>query len=98
LIFSKVIKWNSDPLCRGAYSFGKIGMRTEDAYVIRKPILSHIFFAGEHTQWPEGESGTVLAAYMSGQRTAEEIMALHQENIPKKVHFGIDKTALISKV
>lgn len=26
LVYSKVTKWNSDLLIRGAYSFGKIGM------------------------------------------------------------------------
>lgn len=50
------------------------GMTTKDAFAIRQPISRYIFFAGEHTQLPEGESGTVLAAYASGLRVADEIL------------------------
>lgn len=76
-----------------------LGMSSEDAYAIRQPVSPYLFFAGEHTQFPEGEPGTVHAAYMSGQRAADEIMVLHRLEGPvKNVHFGIDKAGVISKL
>jgi len=87
LVYSKVTRWRNDPLFRGTYSYGKVGMTTKDAFAIRQPISHHIFFAGEHTQFPEGESGTVFAAYASGQRAAEEILNIYDSN-GKKVRRG----------
>lgn len=57
------------------------GMKAEDAYNIRKPIGSSIFFAGEHTTFPEGVYGTVHGAYLSGIRAAKEILELRTDNI-----------------
>lgn len=37
--------------------FGLKGMEKEDAYNIRRPVGSQIFFAGEHTTFPEEQFG-----------------------------------------
>lgn len=55
-------------------------MKSADAYNIRKPIKSRIFFAGEHTTYPEAVHGTVHAAYLSGIRSADEILTCANNN------------------
>lgn len=42
---------------------------------VRKPLGNRVFFAGEHTMWPEAQAGTVHAAYQSGIRAAKELAA-----------------------
>lgn len=55
-----------------------LGMTSEDAYNIRTPIKPHLFFAGEHTAFPESQYGTVHGAYLSGIRVAKELMHWHK--------------------
>lgn len=58
------------------------GMTSDDAFNVRTPIKPYLFFAGEHTTFPESLHGTVHGAYTSGVRCAEEIMI--QRGIPLK--------------
>jgi len=67
-------------------------MTFDDAYELRKPLGGppggapgapggpkgdRIFFAGEHTAFPEDAYGTVHGAFVSGQRAAREIISKH---------------------
>jgi monoamine oxidase len=65
--------WQSDPLSRGAYSFGAVG-GARAATQLGKPIDKTLFFAGEATH--PGMSGTVSGAIATGQRAAKEVMKL----------------------
>jgi monoamine oxidase len=67
--------WQRDPLSKGAYSFikeGGFGAQKE----LAKPVDSTIFFAGEATQFDEGQIGTVDGALASGRRAAREMIGL----------------------
>lgn len=65
-------KWRSNPYSYGAYSFVGVGSSTEDFGIISQPVVSKIFFAGEHTS--SEYRGTVHGAYLSGLRVAKEIL------------------------
>jgi len=64
--------WQSDPLSRGAYSYGKVGADGAQAALAR-PIQNTLFFAGEATD-TSGSNGTVHGALKSGFRSAREIL------------------------
>jgi len=64
--------WQSDPLSRGAYSYGKV--RSDGAQqALGAPLENTLFFGGEATD-TSGHSGTVHGAIASGNRVADEIM------------------------
>jgi monoamine oxidase len=63
--------WSSDPFCRGAYSYPKVGgLRAGQS--LAEPINDTIFFAGEATD-SQGAYGTVHAALNSGRSSARKI-------------------------
>lgn len=64
--------WQSDPLSRGAYSYGKVGA-VEALEILAQPIDGTLFFAGEATN-TEGHNGTVHGAIRSGYRAAQQIL------------------------
>jgi monoamine oxidase len=64
--------WEHDPFTRGAYSYGVVG-GIDAPRVLMEPIARTVFLAGEHTD-PDGRSGTVHAAIMSGQRAARDVV------------------------
>ena len=63
---SFVHDWQSDPYCRGAYSYALAGGR-EAARRLAAPVGNTLFFAGEATDC-SGHNGTVHGAIASGQR------------------------------
>jgi monoamine oxidase len=69
--------WQSDPLARGAYSYGKVGGAGAHK-VLAQPLEDTLFFAGEATD-VTGSNGTVHGAISSGQRAAREILATLQK-------------------
>jgi len=69
---SFVHDWQSDPYCRGAYSYPLAGNK-EAARRLAAPVGNTLFFAGEATDW-SGHNGTVHGAIASGQRAASEIL------------------------
>jgi len=64
--------WQSDPLSRGAYSYGKVGADGAQES-LASPVESTLFFAGEATD-TTGHNGTVHGAIASGMRAAREIL------------------------
>lgn len=63
--------WQHDPFTRGAYSYGVVG-GIDAPRALMQPIADTLFLAGEHTD-PDGRSGTVHAAIMSGRGAAERV-------------------------
>jgi len=63
--------WQHDPFTRGGYSYGVVG-GIDAPRVLMRPIADTLFLAGEHTD-PDGRSGTVHAAIMSGRGAAERV-------------------------
>ncbi len=61
--------WQHDPFTRGAYSYGVVD-GIDAPRVLMQSIADTLFLAGEHTD-PDGRSGTVHAAIMSGRGAAE---------------------------
>jgi len=70
---SFVHDWQSDPYCRGAYSYPLAGGR-EAALRLAAPAGNTLFFAGEATDC-NGHNGTVHGAIASGQRAAAELLS-----------------------
>jgi monoamine oxidase len=70
---SFVHDWQSDPYCRGAYSYPLAGNK-EAARRLAAPLRNTLFFAGEATDW-SGHNGTVHGAIASGQRAAAELLS-----------------------
>jgi len=70
---SFVHDWQSDPYCRGAYSYaladGKGAARS-----LAAPVQDTLFFAGEATDF-NGHHGTVHGAIASGQRAAADLLS-----------------------
>jgi monoamine oxidase len=65
--------WQHDPFSHGAYGYVPVeGL--DDQRALSQPIDGTLFFAGEATSI--GHIGTVHGAIMSGQRAANEILAL----------------------
>lgn len=63
--------WLSDPFCRGAYSYARVG-GAQTSTVLARPIRQTVFIAGEHAS--SGRNGTVDGAIASGQRAAAQVM------------------------
>ena len=70
---SFVHDWQSDPYCRGAYSFALASNR-EAARRLAAPVGNTLFFAGEATDF-SGHNGTLHGAIASGQRAATELLS-----------------------
>jgi monoamine oxidase len=70
---SFVHDWQSDPYCRGAYSYALADSR-EAARRLAVPVGNTLFFAGEATDC-SGHNGTVHGAIASGQRAATELLS-----------------------
>jgi monoamine oxidase len=65
--------WQSDPYCRGAYSYA-LAYSKEAAHRLAAPLCNTLFFAGEATDL-SGHNGTVHGAIASGQRAAAELLS-----------------------
>jgi monoamine oxidase len=65
--------WQSDPYCRGAYSYA-LPDGKEAARKLAAPVRNTLFFAGEATDF-SGHNGTVHGAIASGQRAATELLS-----------------------
>jgi monoamine oxidase len=70
---SFVHDWQSDPYCRGAYSYALADSK-EAARRLAAPVGNTLFFAGEATD-SRGHNGTVHGAIFSGQRAAAELLS-----------------------
>jgi len=70
---SFVHDWQSDPYCRGAYSYPLAGSK-EAARKLGAPVGDVLFFAGEATDG-SGNNGTLHGAIASGQRAATELLS-----------------------
>lgn len=72
LVTARAINWGNDPFARGAYSYAT--PRTREAQsVLSKPNGDGIFFSGE-ALYGGADMGTVEAALVSGQETAQTIL------------------------
>jgi len=69
-----ITRWGKDPFSYGSYSAYGVDSSVEDRMALAAPLNDTLFFAGEatHSQYP----ATIHGALLSGQRAAEEIMAL----------------------
>jgi monoamine oxidase len=70
---SFVHDWQSDPYCRGAYSYTLAGGK-DAARRLAAPLRNTLFFAGEATDF-SGHNGTLHGAIASGQRAASELLS-----------------------
>ncbi len=70
---SFVHDWQSDPYCRGAYSY-PLANNKDAARRLAAPVGGTLFFAGEATD-SSGHNGTVHGAIASGQRAAAELLS-----------------------
>ena len=70
---SFVHDWQSDPYCRGAYSYA-LAESKEAARRLAAPVRNTLFFAGEATDF-SGHNGTVHGAIATGQRAATEVLS-----------------------
>ncbi len=66
--------WPADPFARGAYSYVPVG-GLESLALLTQPIANTLFFAGEATN-TSGHTGTVHGAMETGERAAQQIIAL----------------------
>jgi monoamine oxidase len=65
--------WQQDPFAKGAYSYVAVGgLEAQKAFAA--PVEQTLFFAGEATQFSQGQIGTVIGALGSGSRVAGEIL------------------------
>jgi monoamine oxidase len=69
-----ITRWNADEFARGAYSHIPTGARGLDYRTLAAPTVNRLFWAGEATsrKYPQ----TIAGAYLSGQRAANQIIAL----------------------
>ena len=72
LVTSRAINWGNDPFARGAYSYATPRTRKAQS-VLSEPNGSPVFFSGE-ALYTGPELGTVEAALVSGQETAQTIL------------------------
>ena len=70
---SFVHDWQSDPYCRGAYSYPLAGGK-EAGRRLGASVGNTLFFAGEATDC-SGNNGTLHGAIASGQRAATELLS-----------------------
>ncbi|CAN0397303.1 unnamed protein product, partial [Phaeothamnion confervicola] len=69
----RVQDWGDEPFVRGGYSYPRPGFRAAAPAALAAPVGGRLFFAGEHTNAHAGMS--VHAAYDTGTRAAEEVLA-----------------------
>lgn len=69
----QITRWMRDPFARGSYSFNAIGSTPALRDVLAQPLANRLFFAGEATS--REHFGTAHGAYLSGLRTAKEVVA-----------------------
>ncbi len=67
-------RWSSDPFARGSYSHMPPGATPADYTALAQPVAGRLFFAGEATT--ADYQGTVHGAYLSGERAADEVLAV----------------------
>jgi len=70
---SFVHDWQSDPFCRGAYSYARVG-GAEAGGKLAAAVENTLFFAGEATDC-RGHNGTVHGAIASGRRAATNLLS-----------------------
>jgi monoamine oxidase len=70
---SRVANWQNDPFSRGAYSYVGVG-GNHATQALAAPVANTLFFAGEATHYEL--SGTVAGAIASGNRAADEVLAV----------------------
>lgn len=70
-----VTRWGRDPFAGGSYSFLRVGATPADRSQLAKPVGDRLFLAGEATS--RRHAATVHGAYQSGQRAADQVMALY---------------------
>jgi monoamine oxidase len=68
--------WQSDPYCRGAYSYA-LADSGDAARRLAARVGNSLFFAGEATDC-SGHNGTVHGAIASGQRAATELLSCRE--------------------
>lgn len=68
-----LVRWDTNPYIRGAYSNHPVGVSNEERAVFARP-LGNLFFAGEATV-TSGNYATVHGAIESGRRAAEQVAA-----------------------
>lgn len=71
--------WSRDPYAFGSYSYIAKGARKRDHRRLASSIEDRIFFAGEAAN--STRNSTVHAAYESGQRAAEELLAIDAQTV-----------------
>ena len=69
----QMVNWVADEFALGGYSAVPVGGEAARG-ILAKPVEDVLFFAGEATA-PNPWGGTVHGAYMSGRRTAHEILS-----------------------
>ncbi|ETN19350.1 hypothetical protein PPTG_04694 [Phytophthora nicotianae INRA-310] len=62
-----ITRWDQDEWARGAYSSVTVDSTYEDPDLLRQPVASRVFFAGEATNYEH--QGALQAAYLSGKNT-----------------------------
>ncbi len=69
-----ITRWNQETFSLGSYSHIPVGATGRDYRVLSAPSGGRLFWAGEATnkKYPQ----TVAGAYLSGQRAAQQIIAL----------------------
>ena len=66
--------WSTEPFALGAFSYLGVGSNPDQRDSLARPVADRVFFAGEATS--TALPGTVAGAWDSGQRAAEEIIAV----------------------
>lgn len=74
-IISVIKDWTKEAYISGGQSYPLVNGTNEDRVELAAPIDEKIFFAGEATD-VTGEFGTISGALKSGERAAEEIVAV----------------------
>lgn len=69
-----ITRWKADPFAGGSYSYLATGSSNADRTILAEPVGDRLFFAGEATS--ADYASTVHGALLSGQRSAEQIIAL----------------------
>jgi len=72
---TRVTAWSADPFSLGAYSNIPLGASLDDFDALAQPVGPRLFFAGEATS--RHHHATVHGALLSGERAADEILAIH---------------------
>jgi monoamine oxidase len=74
LVDYQLTRWDQDPFTYGSYSFYAVGSTRAMIDSFATSVSNRVFFAGEHTNrdYPQ----TTHGAYLSGERAANQIMAL----------------------